>query len=57
MLGLILSTIAFVVASYFIKRYLEEMGIPRGFTRGTVIFVLAAAIAYAVAYVVDWISS
>jgi hypothetical protein len=54
MLGLVLSTIAFFVAGYFIKRYLDEIGVPKTVVRGLVIFVLALAAAYGVAFVVDW---
>jgi hypothetical protein len=53
MLSLALSTVAFFVASFFIKRYLEDMGIPKGMTRGLVVFVLALAAAYGVAFLVD----
>jgi hypothetical protein len=53
MLSILISTVVYFIAAYFIKRRLEEMGIPKGMTRGTVIFVLAAAISYGVAYVVD----
>ncbi len=53
MTGIVVSTIVYFIAAYFIKRRLEEMGIPKGMTRGTVIFVLAAAIAYGAAYLVD----
>jgi hypothetical protein len=53
MLGLVVSTIAYFVAAYFIKRYLEEMGIPKGLTRGVSVFVLALAVAYGVAWIVD----
>jgi hypothetical protein len=53
MLSLVLSTVAFFVASFFIKRYLEDMGIPKGMTRGLVVFVLALAAAYGVAFLVD----
>ena len=51
--GMVLSTIAYFVASYFIKRRLEEMDIPRGLTRSIVIFVLALGVAYGVAFLVD----
>jgi fucose permease len=56
MLGIVLSTIAFFVASFFIKRYLDEIGIPKTMVRGLVVFALALAVAYAVAFVVDWLS-
>jgi len=29
MLSLVLSTLAFFIAGYFIKRYLDDMGIPK----------------------------
>ena len=57
MLSLIVSTIVFFVASYFIKRYLDDADIPKGVTRSIVIFVLALAIAYGVAALVDWVVS
>ena len=47
-------TIAFFVAGYFIRRYLNEIGIPRTLVRGLVVFVLALAAAYGVAFIVDW---
>ena len=53
MLSLALSTVAFFVASLFIRRYLEDMGIPKGMTRAFVVFVLALAVAYGVAFLVD----
>jgi len=53
MLSLGLATIAFFAASYFIKRYLDEIGIPKTLVRGLVVFVLALAAAYGVAFLVD----
>jgi hypothetical protein len=53
LLSLVISTIAFFVASYFIKRRLEEMDIPKGMTRSILIFVLALGAAYGVAFLVD----
>ena len=54
MLSLVFGTVAFFVASYFIRRYLNEIGIPRTLVRGLVVFVLALAAAYGVAFIVDW---
>jgi len=51
--ALIASTIAFFVASYFIKRWMEENDIPKSVTRGVAIFVLAVAVAYGVGWLVD----
>ena len=51
--SLVLSTIAYFVASFFIKRHLNEMGIPKGMTRSILIFALALVAAYGVAFLVD----
>src|SRR5260221_635255 len=55
MLSITLSTVAFFVAGYLIKRYLDDIGIAPGLTRSVVVFVLAAAVAYAVAAAIDWL--
>jgi hypothetical protein len=52
MLSLALSSVAFFTASYVLGRYLDEM--PKGMTRGTLIFSIALAIAYLVALAVDF---
>jgi hypothetical protein len=56
MASFFISTFAFFVSAYLIKRKLEEWDIPGGMTRATVIFVGAIFIAYAVGYVVDLIA-
>lgn len=53
MLSIVLSTIAFFVASFYLKRYFEDMGIPKGMTRGALIFSLALLISYIVALAAD----
>ena len=53
MLTLIVSTIAFFVAAFFVKRWLDGMDIPKSATRSIVIFVAASAISYGVAYLLD----
>lgn len=53
MLSLVLSTIAYVVAAFFIKRWLDGMDIPKTMLRSIVIFVGAAVVAYGVAFLVD----
>ena len=55
MLSLVVSTIVFFAASYYTRRYLDDMQIPQGMTRSIVIFCLALGIAYAVAFAVDWL--
>ncbi len=56
MTSLVLSTIAFFVASFYIKRYLDGIGVRKTMTRGLVIFVLALAVAYGVAFIVDLVA-
>jgi hypothetical protein len=53
--SLVASTIAFFVASYFIKRWMEENDMPRGMTRSVTIFVLAVALAYGAGWLVEHI--
>ena len=53
MLSIVLSTVAFFVASFYLKRYLEDMGIPKGMTRGALIFSIALLISYVVAVAAD----
>ncbi len=57
MTSIVVSTIVYFIAAYFIKRQLEEMGIPKGMTRGTVVFALALVVSYGVASLVDLVVS
>ena len=53
-ISLIVSTIAYFVAAHYIKRYLDDSGIPKGVTRSVLVFSLAALISYGVGAVVTW---
>jgi VIT1/CCC1 family predicted Fe2+/Mn2+ transporter len=53
--SLVASTVAFFVASYFIKQWMDENDIPKGMTRNLTIFALAAALSYGVGWLVDHI--
>jgi hypothetical protein len=53
MLSVVLSTAAFFVASFFIGRRLEGMGMPKGMTRATLVFTLALVVAYGVAFLAN----
>ena len=57
MLSLVISTIAFFVFSYFVKRWADENDLPRGMTRSVAIFVVAAALAYGVGWLVERVSA
>jgi len=56
-LSLVISTIAFFVFSYFVKRWADENDLPRGMTRSVAIFVVAAALAYGVGWLVERVSA
>jgi len=53
MLSFFVSTFAFFIGGFFIRRYLDNIGIERTFGRATIVFFLALALAYAVAFVID----
>jgi VIT1/CCC1 family predicted Fe2+/Mn2+ transporter len=53
MASLILSTIAFFAASYFIKRWMDDNDIPKGMTRSITIFAVALGISYGVGWLVE----
>ena len=53
MTSFVLSTIAFFIATFYCRRYLDEQGIPTGMSRSVTVFCIAAAISYGVAFVVD----
>lgn len=54
MLNLIISTIVFFVAAWFANRYLDEQVIPKGMTRGVLVFVLASLVSWGAGEMVDW---
>ena len=55
MLSLIISTIVFFIAIWFIRRYLDEQGIPKGMTRGVLVLVLATLVSWGAGEAVDWV--
>jgi VIT1/CCC1 family predicted Fe2+/Mn2+ transporter len=55
MLSIVLSTIAFFLSAYYLKGYLENMGVPKSMTRGALIFSIALLISYVVAVVADYL--
>lgn len=54
MLKLTISTIVFFVAAWFLNRYLDEQGIPKGMTRDMVVLVLASLMSWGVGWAVEW---
>ncbi|MGA8865198.1 MAG: hypothetical protein WBM09_01710 [Gallionella sp.] len=52
--NLVISTIVFIIAAWFARRYLEEQGIPKGMTRGVVVFFFASLVSWGAGDLVDW---
>ncbi|HTP62695.1 MAG TPA: hypothetical protein VMJ14_11495 [Burkholderiales bacterium] len=57
MWSIVISTIVFFAASFFLKRYLDQNDFPKGMTRNVGVFALAAAASYAAAAAIDWIAN
>lgn len=51
--SLAVSTAVFFVAAHYVKRWLEDNDIPKGMTRGTLIFAVALAASYAAGWLVE----
>ena len=54
MWNLIISTIVFFIAAWYAHRYLDEQGIPKGMTRGLLVFTFASLISWGSGELVDW---
>ncbi len=52
--NLIVSTIVFFIAAGYIRRYLDEQGLPKGMTRGLLVFALAYLMSWGAGEIVDW---
>ncbi len=54
-LDLILSTIAFFVASFWVRRFFDDQGFPHGMARSAMVLVIATAASFAVSAMVSWL--
>jgi len=54
MWNLVISSIVFFIAAWYLHRYLEDQGIPKGMTRGILVFALASLVSWGSGEVVDW---
>jgi hypothetical protein len=52
--NLVISTIVFFIAAGYLRRYLEDQGLPKGMTRGTLVFALASLVSWGAGEMVDW---
>ena len=50
---LVVSTVVFFVASYFVKRWLDDNDIPKGVTRSALVFCVSLIAAYSASWLVD----
>jgi len=57
MVNLVVSTVAYFIAAFFLKRRFDEVGIPKTMARGLVIFAVAMLVSYGVGVVVDLVVS
>jgi hypothetical protein len=55
MSNMIVSSIVFFIAAWFIHRYMDEQGIPKGMTRKLLVIVLAYIVSWGSGEIVDWI--
>jgi predicted PurR-regulated permease PerM len=55
MWNLVISTIVFVVAAWWTHRYFDKHEIPKGATRGILVFIIAFVVSWAAGKVVDWV--
>ncbi|HTN95321.1 MAG TPA: hypothetical protein VMJ33_12125 [Gallionella sp.] len=55
MLNLIISTIVFFVAAWYVNRYLDEqVMLPKGMTRSVLVFLLASLVSWGAGEITDW---
>lgn len=54
MWNLIISTIVFFVAAWYFRQYLDQQEIPKGITRGILVFALASLVSWGAGEMVDW---
>ena len=55
MLNLIISTIVFFVAAWYVNRYLDEqVMLPKGMARSVLVFLLASLVSWGAGEMTDW---
>ncbi|MGB8518153.1 MAG: hypothetical protein WCD45_09710 [Gallionella sp.] len=55
--SLLLSTIVFFVAAWYVRRFLLEQDIQKGFTLNVVVFTIATVASFGADKIVDWIGN
>jgi hypothetical protein len=52
--NIVISTLMFLIAAWYLHSLLDEHGMPKGMTRGLLVFALAYVISWASGELVDW---
>ncbi len=52
--NIIISTLVFIIAAWYLRRYFDEQDMPAGMTRSLLIFVLAYILSWGAGEIVDW---
>jgi hypothetical protein len=55
MWNLIVSTIVFIAAAWYMHLYMDKQGIPKGMSRKLMVFIVAYAVSWGSGEVVDWV--
>ncbi len=56
MADLILSTVVFFAAAWWLRRYLDDQGIPQGMTRNLMVLVIATTLSFAASSLLAWLT-
>jgi hypothetical protein len=54
MWNLIVSTLVFFIVAWYIHRYLNEQGVPKGTTRGILVFMISSLVSWGAGGITDW---
>jgi hypothetical protein len=52
--NLVISTIVFFIVAWYVRRYLNEQGVPKGMTRGMLVFLIASLVSWGAGDAADW---
>lgn len=55
MWNFVVSTLVFFITVWYIRRYLDEQGIPTGMTRNILIFTIASLVSWGAGEAADWL--
>ncbi len=56
MLNLLVSTVVFAIAAFFLRRYLADQGLDKGMVRSVLVFLLASLVSYGAGAATDWVA-